>query len=322
MRAVYTLMSGKIIEMTDKDLLQAVQFGNLKRVKAGLQQGLDPNYSDDEDGYTLLHWAAQEGYADIIRLLVRHGGDVEAVFQDDMTALYNAAGEGNLEVAKALIECGADVNRTQKSGAALHNAAAHGNQAVVELLIATGANVNAFDEEGQAPLLLAVSNGHVDTAEILISNGAQKRVIDFENLPEEINISSAVLNRYDDKGYAALESVEQVLACVLTLKFEVESQGFDSFYASFSGDLALQIVPALERVGAIHAARIMKKANSLFENGIPPRDREVRIKQFRHVKKIRVKLDDLTHSFYEDKDDLRELLNTFIRENHTQLPNA
>lgn len=82
-------MSGKIIEMKEKDLLQAVQFGNLKRVKSGLKQGLNPNYSDDEGGYTLLHWAAQEGHVDIIKLLVQQGADVEAGFQDDMTALYN-----------------------------------------------------------------------------------------------------------------------------------------------------------------------------------------------------------------------------------------
>jgi ankyrin repeat protein len=53
-----------IKQMTSKTLLKLSNFGRLDEVRAALQQNLDPNYSDSEDGYTLLHWAAQEGYVE------------------------------------------------------------------------------------------------------------------------------------------------------------------------------------------------------------------------------------------------------------------
>lgn len=306
--------------MTEQHLLEAVQFGNLQKVRAGLEQKLDPNYADDEGNYTLVHWASQEGFVDIIKLLVQFGADVDAYFLGYITALYSAAGDGNLEVVKALVGCGADVNNTQKIGTALHNAVTWSNKDIAEFLLASGANVNAADDEGTSPLRQAISRNYIDMAELLVSYGAQKHVTEAVGLSETVRVCNAALNRLDELGLKQLGKVEQVLVCVLTLKFEVEERGFEHFYSNPSGDLANEMLPALKRIGATHTRKLMKQANALFDDGKLPKEREARVEIMACSKKLRTKLDKLSDNFLDDKDDLRELLDKFVAENRPLLP--
>ncbi len=306
--------------MTNQALLESVQYGDLEAVRAGLEQGLDPNYRDDESGPTLLHWAAQEGYTDLIELLARFGAAVDATRGSDMTALFSAAGAGDLAVVKTLIGCGAEVNRTGM-GTALHNAAAYGNADIVDFLVSSGANVNAVDDEGVTPLLYAVSNGHREVADLLVAQGAQKYVTDSDELSDTVKVFNAVLDRADTMGYERLPDAQRVLACVLRLRFEVESQGFVHFYSGPSGDLAVETVSALERVGAGHTAELMRQANALFVSGEPPKERAARVEQLTQDRERSQRLEDLTHDFYEDEDGLRELLDKFVQDNGDQLPN-
>jgi ankyrin repeat protein len=306
--------------MTNQDLLEAVQEGNPDKVRAALVEGLDPNYCDDESYWTLLHWASQEGYVEIIKLLVEFGADVEGCFNDDMTALFNAAGHGNLDVVKTLVECGANVNKAQKAGTALHNASAYGHAQIVEFLIDRGADIKAVDEDGVSALQFALSNAHDEVADLLIAKGAQKYVVDKDRMPHQIAISNAVLARYDSCGFENLNNAEQILACVLLLKFEVESHGFDGYYSSPVERYATETLRALESIGAVHSAQLLQQANACFEHGSLLENREARVSQLLRDDSIRERLDDITSEFYADKDDLRGLVDRFIENNHDQLP--
>jgi ankyrin repeat protein len=56
-------------------------------------------------------WAAAEGHADVVRMLIRAGADFRTALSDSgFTPLFFAAREGRTEVVRALLESGADVN--------------------------------------------------------------------------------------------------------------------------------------------------------------------------------------------------------------------
>ena len=56
------------------ELVYYSSLGEFEQVKALLEQGSDPNQTDDE-GYSALQAAAENGYLDIIQLLIAQGAD-------------------------------------------------------------------------------------------------------------------------------------------------------------------------------------------------------------------------------------------------------
>lgn len=64
----------------------------------------------DEDGNTALHFAAENGAEDIVRLLVDKGADLNAVNDEGDTPLHKATVSNYAEVIALLIEGHADVN--------------------------------------------------------------------------------------------------------------------------------------------------------------------------------------------------------------------
>ena len=64
---------------------------------------IDVNYQD-KNGYTGLMYAAQDGYLDKIRLLIKIGADVNLVSPTGYTALQGAVSFGHPRVVKILIK--------------------------------------------------------------------------------------------------------------------------------------------------------------------------------------------------------------------------
>ncbi|HOJ00912.1 MAG TPA: ankyrin repeat domain-containing protein [Anaerolineaceae bacterium] len=90
-------------------LANAILTGDSKQVRRHLEAGVDPNQPiPGEDGCP-LHFAANSR-ADIIRLLIDHGADVNVRDGNGKTPLHCAAVTANLENMRALLENGADVN--------------------------------------------------------------------------------------------------------------------------------------------------------------------------------------------------------------------
>ena len=57
------------------ELVYWSSLGDLKQVKLLLDQGLDPNQTDEE-GYSALHAAAENGYLEVVQLLMNRGADI------------------------------------------------------------------------------------------------------------------------------------------------------------------------------------------------------------------------------------------------------
>lgn len=68
----------------------------------------------DTHGDTLLHKAALEGDVDCIRVLVKHGANVNIRNKDNWPPVHNALRQGNLSAMVYLIECGADMEEYTK----------------------------------------------------------------------------------------------------------------------------------------------------------------------------------------------------------------
>jgi ankyrin repeat protein/nucleoside phosphorylase len=122
---------------------------------------------------TPLSWAAQDGRAGIVKLLLQNRTICNEMDRGGRTPLSRAALSGHEAVARLLIDNRADVNTRQEDGRTpLQCAASNGHEAVARLLIDNGADVNTREEDGQTSLQWASSNGHEAVARLLIERGA------------------------------------------------------------------------------------------------------------------------------------------------------
>jgi ankyrin repeat protein len=175
-------------------LHEAATVGNAEMLRLMLDAGGDANAAFGE-GETVLMTAARAGDVESVEALLAHGGKPDVTENwHGQTALMWAAIEDHAEVVKLLIEAGADVNRastkhdwveisysegnvpkTRDLGGltALQFAARQGSLAAAEALLDAGADANAVEPMYQlTPLQLAVVNGHYRLAKRLIERGA------------------------------------------------------------------------------------------------------------------------------------------------------
>lgn len=150
--------------MGETPLSRAVRTRSVETVRLLLEKGADVKVVD-EYGNSLLHWA---GHADIARMLIGRGLDVNARGCAGDTPLHTAAEQDFYDVTELLLEKGADAKARNETGVTpLHKAR---SVAVVRLLIKHGADVNARDERGSTPLHWAETAG---LASLLIGQGAE-----------------------------------------------------------------------------------------------------------------------------------------------------
>lgn len=146
-----------------------------------------------EKGTTLLHLAAKQNLAQVIRDFVTAGANVDVQDQTfherkygrgttlelsmvfgGRTPLMVAAEAGAIEATQALLELGADVHRTDSHGeTALHLACRAPKRGVVRALLDAGANPNAPTQEGGTPLLITGYFGSAEVAQMLLDAGAK-----------------------------------------------------------------------------------------------------------------------------------------------------
>lgn len=128
-----------------------------------------------------LQKAAAKGDLKMVKALLDQGADINGTDSYRRTALMNAARTGRSEVVDLLLVKGAKVNIQSRAGrTALLYASANGHVSVVQALIDNHANVNAQDTASRNALMLAARGGHWSVVELLLENGADVKALDYK----------------------------------------------------------------------------------------------------------------------------------------------
>ncbi|KAJ3093252.1 hypothetical protein HDU96_002453, partial [Phlyctochytrium bullatum] len=165
---------------SDRKLMNlAIESGSLESVKVLHELGAPVN---DDVLESPLQYAINRGCSpEIIEFLLGHGADTEARFDFNMrTALLSAAwnqqAKGHAQVVKLLILFGADIEARDDQGCtALMHEVSHGHPECVRMLLSEGADINATDWEGKTALghSSAILGGlYQEAAKVLETHGA------------------------------------------------------------------------------------------------------------------------------------------------------
>lgn len=139
-------------------------------------------------GRTAVTAAAYAGHAEIVRVLVDAGADVDLQDESRANALLSTGETGDVEVLREVLRAGPDLSRTNRfGGTALIPAADRGHVEVVRTLLATEIDVDHVNDLGWTALLEAVILGdggaaHQEIVELLLAAGADAELADRDGV--------------------------------------------------------------------------------------------------------------------------------------------
>jgi len=166
-------------------LMTTAKVGDLESVKVLLDRGAKVDTTDPTYQQTALMIAVREDHADVVRLLVERGANVNAQTRTGQTPGWilpnSVPGFG---FGKGIIRGGLPADRGSRyfipgGLTPLLYAARDGRLEPAKILVAAGANLEQKDPNDITPLVMAISNNHVDMARFLMEKGAQINVSDW-----------------------------------------------------------------------------------------------------------------------------------------------
>src|SRR5436190_4279830 len=220
-------------------LYLACENANPAIIERLLKAGADPN-STSSEGETALMTVARTGVVEAAKVLLDHGAKVDAREEwHGQTALMWAVNEEHPAMIKELIAHGADVNAVSNinkwerqntaeprekwlpSGGLtpLLFAARQGCVECEQILLDAGAKINTVDPDGISPVLIAIINGHYDAAGFLLNKGADPNLadetgrtalfaaVDFNTVP----VSNRPAPRVIDNQISSLDLIKLLL---------------------------------------------------------------------------------------------------------------
>ena len=175
--------------------------GYPEMVERLLELGADISQEND-DGRTLLHYAASHANPEMSALLLDRGLDINATDNNGRTPIFWAAAylskgfdyqlgdvQDPLLTIKFLLDQGAMMDVRDKSGntpllhALLPSRESNYRQLdrrCLQFLLENGADPDAGNDAGDTPILLAAQNGDWGTMEVLVEHGADTSVRDSQ----------------------------------------------------------------------------------------------------------------------------------------------
>lgn len=138
---------------------------------------------DENFGWTVGHFAANAGRADVLKILLDVKAALEGVDREGNTMLMLACRVGQVGVAELLLGKKAELNAQNHNGwSALTWAAINGCDSVAELLLKSKADLLLADTSGRTAAMWAAQHGKMGIVEAFLSYGLNLRVTDHAGL--------------------------------------------------------------------------------------------------------------------------------------------
>jgi ankyrin repeat protein len=191
-------------------LFDAIRSGSSEELNKALTNGADAN--DSLSGYSALMFAALDGSADQMSLLISHGANVNYQNADSITALWLSVPDmdkmkllldhgadihhtiegygilvklsmipGTIQTFRFLVERGADPLHSSPDNLLLYNAAASGDTTVLGFLLGLGLKPNDTTSFGEVPINAALGFRTPATLKMLVEHGAN---VNYQNMHE------------------------------------------------------------------------------------------------------------------------------------------
>lgn len=123
----------------------------------------------DTFGNSPCHYAADDGYCQILDVITRRGGNVNTQDITSKTPLMKAVRNNKTDAVLRLIRAQCNLNLVDRnSDMALHYAARNGCADILDILLSSGSHFDVQNYWGRTPLMEAVCYNHKDTVALLI----------------------------------------------------------------------------------------------------------------------------------------------------------
>ena len=241
----------ELIDSINEELFRSVSLNDFTATVQAVKSGALIN-ATDRFGHTPLHFTAYKGNAQILRFLLRNGGNPNVQGRHDSTPLHSAAWGRNAAALEVLLEEGADVNaRTVEGETPGMTASLRGEKDILEILFALSADPHAEDDHGTNLIDLAAAGGHSVIVNLLRQIGVKNNnplhvaagLGDLKKVKALLNGGQNV-NERDSFGatpllIATVSGQEEVVDFLLSRKANPEISAKDGYTlmhgAAFSG---------------------------------------------------------------------------------------
>lgn len=185
--SVEILLGGVAVDIEAKDswygrtpLSWAAANGHATIVRLLLEKGAETESKGAFSGSVPLTWAAGNGHADCIQELLDKGAEIDSTDVNNRTPLSWAAGKGQRTCVEVLLDRGAKAESKDLRGwTPLTWAAERGQRSTLRTLVGAGAELDVPDKYGRTPLSHAAKNGYEDIAGLLLDRGADPNSKDY-----------------------------------------------------------------------------------------------------------------------------------------------
>ena len=232
------------------------QRGMIAELRSMVLEGRANVNARDEEGITMMHWAAINNRKDCVTFLSQEGADCDPRGGElDATPLHWAIRQGHLDMVVQLVRMGADPTTADNQGFnTLHVASQFGHALIMAYLMACGVSPDEPDRDGRTPLMWAAIKAMMpDPIRVLLAMGAS-------------------INTTDPSGNTALHWAvvhENVWGVRLLVR-----AGADRTQANSSGKSPCDLVYTPSR-SQLESGQLSHAKNAQIKHEMPPPDRPV-----------------------------------------------
>ncbi|KAK4483148.1 hypothetical protein RD792_010328 [Penstemon davidsonii] len=271
---------------------------------------------ENSAGETPLYVAAEYGYFEVVREMIKHYDLVTAGIKarNGFDALHIAAKQGDLEVVKALMEAHPELSMTVdiSNTTALHTAAAQGHIEVVNYFLESESSLATIAKSnGKTALHSAARNGHVKVVKALLSKEpgiimrtdkkgqtALHMAVKGQNLEvveELIGTDPLIINLVDTKGNTALHIATRKGRAQI-VKMLLEQNETDKKVVNRSNETALD---TSEKMGQSEITAILQ------EYGVPSA-KSIKPQSTTPARELKKTVSDIKHEVHHQLEHTRQ----------------